>query len=478
MNRYIGALAFTAAAIIAAAGCSREVRLTTSSDEALRLYEQGVDEMKKFQYREAEAAFQKAITADSGFAMAWGRLATVAERTMRDSLARALMARALREAEGATERERLYLSLWYQRQRYEYKGVAAAADSLIALYPDEREAMFERGLMHEIGKKPDEAIRIYERASEGEKPYPLAVMQLAYLYSEMGLQDKALPMMRRYIELVPDAADPRASYADLLARVGKYDEALEQYAAALEINPDYWYAYREVGRIYMILGRLRESEKHFQRSLALLPPSVANEASRLVTQAGMAIRRGEYAEAQRLSLKALAVDTTLGGAAFNLAYAFAKQGKIQEADTVLARVYSEFQRRNLSGTRSMTEYYALQAQVSLEAGNLAAAEAACVHAQEFASRLSQGNISRILADVRLKQGRFDEALDACEEALLVNPNQPDALLLLVRIYHAMGDQEMVTEIGGRLLTLWNDADPDFKDLKELRRLLPRSRRAV
>ena len=52
-------------------------------------------------------------------------------------------------------------------------------------------------------------------------------MSLGYAYSRVGELEKAAVQMQKYIRLAPDAADPRASYADILVYIGRYDEALD-----------------------------------------------------------------------------------------------------------------------------------------------------------------------------------------------------------------------------------------------------------
>ena len=71
----------------------------------------------------------------------------------------------------------------------------------------------------------------------------------------------------------------------------------------------------------------------------------------------------------------------------------------------------------------------------------------------------------------MRERRYEEAFDACEEALRVNPNYPEPLVTLVKTYHAKGDAAMSKEIGGRLLGFWKDADPDFLNLRDLQQLL-------
>ena len=296
-------------------------------------------------------------------------------------------------------------------------------------------------------------------------------MSLGYAYSAAGEQEKALATMQRYIEMAPEAADPRASYADLLLRFGRYDEALEQYQKSLELKPDYWYAFSMIGKVYATMGRLREAEKMMKRAYELLPPSRDLQAEQLATLAGFEIARGNYKDAQRVSLEALSIDTTLGPGAFVLMNALIKQAQYDEADRVLDRVRAELEARSLAESPVMADYHAMRARVLSGRGQLGEALAALEEALEYTSALNRTYVHREMAEVYLKRGEIEPALDACAEAMSINTNSPQALLTLTRVYHAQGDVRMTREVGERLLRLWKDADPDFKDAEELKRLL-------
>lgn len=460
-----------AAAFVAAAGCSTETRFTTESEEARNAYSEGVKQMEMFYYADALRSLDRAVAADSNFALAWGRKALLAYRMSQDSAARSCAERAARLAPAASERERLLVSVWSNFVSYQYPAAAAAADSLLERYPDEGDAYFMRGMLYEMDTDLESAIDVYAKAAQGENAYPLAVMALGYAYSAIGEQEKALDAMQRYIELAPDAADPRASYADLLLRVGRYDEALEQYRTSLELKPDYWYAFGTIGRVYVLMGRLREAEEMFNRSHEFLPASRDQDAERLGSQAGLALARGNYKEAERLSREALRIDTTFGAGAARLALALIRQGNFDAADEVLQRLHTELKARSLLETPAMTDYHLLRGRLLRERGKLDEAMGAMQEAMQYTTSPSRTYVHTEMAEVYLRQGKLESALDACSEALSINPNAPQALFTLTRVYKARGDVRMTREVGERLLRFWKDADPDFKDAADLKELL-------
>jgi len=458
--------------LLSLAGCARDKKLTSGSAEAVHAYREGVAQWEKFYYPEAIRSFRDAIRFDSTFAMAWCRLAMVDAASGIEGNAAAAIKEAARLSAGATERERLFIAMWRSRLAFDNVRAAQEADSLIALYPDEKEAYLFRGhLYEELDKNYDAALGCYEKAVRADSGYAQAVMSLGYAYSTLGNQQKGVEMMQRYIRLAPEAADPRASFADLLVRAGRYDEALEQYRKALELKPDYWYAIREIGTVYSILGRLKEAEEQFHRSLALLTQGPEIEAARLVADASLDFKRAKYREASAQYRQALAIDSVNYAAAEGLLRTLGKLGDFAGAGEVLRRISLVLAQRHLTNSTAMLSFHIMHAGLLTDEGDYARALAECDSAVGYSLPLTRAAVERQRAQTHLAAGALEDALDDCGRALEVNPNSPGVLLTLVRIYHRKGDSRMTGEIGARLQSLWAHADRDFEDRNELFRLM-------
>ncbi len=453
-------------------GCGKEeARLSTSSAEAVAAYNEGVRLTNNFYYAEAHNMFENAISYDSAFALAWARLAVIEFNTQNETKAYEHVARALELSAGATLREQLFVRMWERQIHFASKEAAVIADSLIEMNPDDPEPYVFRGQLFELEHNLDAAVKLYRKAGALDTLYAPAAMTLGYAYSALNEQEKALGYMERYIRLVPGAADPRASYADLLLRVGRYDDALEQYRQSLQLKPDYWYAINQIGNVYRILGRLNEAGKQFDLGFTFIPHSRQLEASHIAADAELEIRRGRYQEAIDLYTNALSLDSTNLGASYGMVFALAELKRLDESESMLERVGEELDRRNLEESQAMVGFNLTKAKILAEQGRLDEARGACEEALGFTSPLTRPSVFRQIAEIAIKQGAVEEALDACEEALSVNPNSPEALLTLTKAYSARKDIRMTHEIGNRLLQLWKDADIDFVGLKELRKLL-------
>jgi tetratricopeptide (TPR) repeat protein len=457
--------------LLLVSNCNRSPKLTTESPDALRAYQEGLDQFEKFYYREAKTSFEEALRKDSTFAMAWARMAMLEWAGMDEEGARRDIATALRFSLKASEREQLFIRAWSQLINYNLPGATATVDSLIARYPEEKEPYLLRGNLYEQSKNLEGAIHSYQQAVAVDTSYAPAVMSLGYAYSRTGELEKAAAQMQKYIRLAPDAADPHASYADILVYVGRYDEALKQYTKALELKPDYWYAIRERGRIYQIEGRLKEAEEEYHASLKLLPQNRQIEGTQEVLNGYVNLDRSTYEEARQQFIEALTIDSNNYDAARGLVYALGKLKRYGDAEEIVKGVWRELVRRNLTESPSMFSFYLMRARLLTDEGNLTRALANCDSAVGYSTSVTRSMVYRQMAEIYRLQKAYDPALDACEQALQVNPNYPDALLTLVRIYNDQGDRRMTREIGNRLMDFWAHADPDYRNRIELMKIL-------
>ncbi len=463
--------AFSFLILLIAAGCQQDHHLSTRSQQALDAYHTGQTQNDQFAYTEAKTSFEHAIAADSLFAMAWLRLGLVHLEIRDMSRATECVDRAMALAPEATHREQLFIRMWYYRLHFNAAAAARTADSLAAQYPDEREVYLFRGNLYEQAKNFDAAIKCYQQAVQADTGYALAVMTLGYAYSTIGDQEKAIAQMQRYIQLAPHDPDPRASYADVLVRAGRFDDALAQYRESLRLKPNYWYSVREIGNIDAIKGKLHDAERQYHQSFGMLPYNRQLEATEASTEGRFELLRGNPAGAAALFRNSLEMDTLNIEGAFGYIQALARSGRNDEAAEVVHRIYAELERRGLLSSPAMAGYYLATSIVKMYSGDLTGGLVMCDSGFAYSTTQARAAIYRQMAEINLRQKRYDDGLSACEEGLALSPNSPDILLTLVRIYAASGDRRLAGEIGRRLLDFWKDADPDFAPRNEVVKLL-------
>ena len=62
---------------------------------------------------------------------------------------------------------------------------------------------------------------------------------LGYAYRQAGDYANAEQAFKKYIELIPSDPNPYDSYAELLLKMGKFNESVEQYRKALSIDSNF-----------------------------------------------------------------------------------------------------------------------------------------------------------------------------------------------------------------------------------------------
>jgi len=90
----------------------------------------------------------------------------------------------------------------------------------------------------------DQAQTDYQRACTLDPKLLQAQLGLGRVYHLLGLKEEALDCFNQAIELDPDKADIICCRADLLADMGRYRDALVDYARTLDISPEFAHAYR------------------------------------------------------------------------------------------------------------------------------------------------------------------------------------------------------------------------------------------
>jgi protein O-GlcNAc transferase len=94
---------------------------------------------------------------------------------------------------------------------------------------------------------------------------------LGVIALQFGDLPSALALVRRAVELRPDAAVCRNNLGQVLARHGRDDEAAACYEAAIELDPKYAEAHNNLGLLRARRDRLAEAEALYRKAVELDP---------------------------------------------------------------------------------------------------------------------------------------------------------------------------------------------------------------
>jgi Tfp pilus assembly protein PilF len=194
---------------------------------------------------------------------------------------------------------------------------------------------------------------------------------------------------------------------EVLAQRGDLAKAIENFEAALRINPRHTYAHTGLGFIFAIQGRLTEALEQFDDALRIAPRfATAHTGLGLVFA-----RQGKLSEASDQFRRALEIDAGDAQAHTNLGLILKKQGQRGEAA-------AHFRQAAQADPNSEQAQYQWGLALA-EEGKLSEATDHLRAAVRINPRSAEAH--RSLAEVLMRQGQSDEAGEHFQEARRLRP---------------------------------------------------------
>jgi tetratricopeptide (TPR) repeat protein len=120
----------------------------------------------------------------------------------------------------------------------DYTKAAGFLETLMKEIPGNERYLFELAAIYQYGKKPEEAIRIYNRAESVYGINETCSQQKQALYQQMGKVNEAIDEARRLAEAVPDEERYVMGYAEALAQNNQVKKATELTEQFVLQHPD------------------------------------------------------------------------------------------------------------------------------------------------------------------------------------------------------------------------------------------------
>jgi predicted TPR repeat methyltransferase len=156
---------------------------------------------------------------------------------------------------------------------------------------------------HRSGRLAD-AETLYDHILEAEPEQVDALHFLGVLHHQTGRSERAIELIRRAIDLLPDFAAPRINLGNILVARGAAAEATDSYRSALALQPDNLEALNNLGTVLKALRRFDEAEAQFQKALAVAPEHKLS----LMAMSKFLIERDRPAEALTFCWRALVAE--------------------------------------------------------------------------------------------------------------------------------------------------------------------------
>jgi tetratricopeptide (TPR) repeat protein len=466
-------LFFVVLSLVFAFKSSRDV--TTNSDVAYTAYEKGVELADQLYTRQACAEFEKAVAADSNFAMAYARLAGCYANLGFSDKSKDAFNRAYSLRDKVSDSEKMLLEMWQAKDKGDTTMVRALAHKYVDKYPNKREGYIELGAQDMEAGDYEAAIGKFLKVTKVDPEYANAYNMLGYLNYYLGRYDEALNYLEKYSQLAPDEANPHDSRGEILHALGRYQEAIAEFREAYNINPDFDYALEHMAFSYLELGKKSQVEYCFE-TLIEKAPSDRRRYAYYESWAQTLLVQQLYDSARAMLRLVLNEDPENLAAVYDMAYSYYLQKDLKHGAPMFdslkvawkkATEKEPYLETNREYKRS---HLAAEAMLTDLEGNL---DSAATLWQGVVNMTSVPNVklrSRLYyADVLRREGKLDLAISELQKNLTTNPNHYRSLLLLADIYDSQGEHQSARSYRQRVMELWADADPDFKPMVMLRK---------
>lgn len=239
-----------------------KIPITTSSEEARKAFLQGRDLNEKLLIQDSITHFDKAISLDPNFAWAELSRANVSPtgKEFFDHLKKAVSL-----ADKASNGEKLLILSTEAGANGNPVKQKEYLDQLIAAYPNDERANFALAGYHFGQQEMPQAIQYYKKATELEPKFSSAFNLLGYAYRQNEEYANAEGAFKKYIELIPNDPNPYDSYAELLLKMGKFDDSITQYRKALSIDQNFINAHQGIAMALLYKGKGSEAAAELQK---------------------------------------------------------------------------------------------------------------------------------------------------------------------------------------------------------------------
>ncbi len=272
-----------------------KIPISAHSRAAIELYQRARALNENLQPHEAYALFEKAVALDSSFAMGEYGLAATAPTAKQ---VREHLTKAVALSRNVSNGERLLILAMQARVDADPISVRQYAESLVTHYPRDERAHWVLGSAWSAQQSYEKAIEQYQRAIDINPQYSLAYNAIGYAYRPTGNTAAAEKAFRQYIALVPNDPNPYDSYAELLMKVGRFDESIAQYRKALSIDPHFSGSLVGIAANHMFAGRHQAAIAESERYLSVARDDHERRAA-LLTEALIDVDNGATDDALR-----------------------------------------------------------------------------------------------------------------------------------------------------------------------------------
>jgi tetratricopeptide (TPR) repeat protein len=230
--------------------CMLKYRISTTSPECQDFFDQGLGYMYSYVWMEAVRSFETATVHDPECPMAWWGLSRAMEVNNKKNWKDALK-KAQDLLDKASHREKMLITARLQEKglipelkdkEAQTKAAIKTLDELLAIYEDDQEGWYLRGLIA-CGNKNHggnvSAVPFYKALLRINPIHPGANHELVHFYESFRRPALGWPHGEKYIESSPGLAHAWHMQAHLGMRIGKWEKTTDYSWKAVEMEKAY-----------------------------------------------------------------------------------------------------------------------------------------------------------------------------------------------------------------------------------------------
>ena len=206
---------------------------------------------------------------------------------------------------------------------------------LISRMPEDHRSIAALAELYSNQSRHDEAISTWQSLIEADPENTQYRFGLVETYQAAGMFPEALEVIQKLI-----AENPSTAYYSQLAIVftedNRYDDAVAAYRKAIDLSPNDWSVYKDLGKLYADTGDLNAAEKTYKTALRLTRDYERGRRIIHNQLAGVYLQQSELEEA----LKKMKAERILTFETLNeIAQKYHNQGELEKAGVVYNRAF-------------------------------------------------------------------------------------------------------------------------------------------
>ncbi len=465
------------------------VQLLSPRWDALRHYFSGAKAWERYDMNSSERELRSALEIDPNLALARLMLGEVRVFQNQWDAAQSEILAARKQARSLTEVDQYRVEAFLARVFGMPFEERVQWQKLIGLQPYKREYLYELAESYFHTADVDEAISKYKDALSLDNKYELAYNHLAYCYSWRGDHAQALVTCLRYLELDP-SANAYDSLGDAYMLGGNYAKAEEMKSKAMQMDPQMYYASRNLAFIKMRRGRDKAAAEYLKSFLDVISDSTV-KAQYYAALAYLYFHKQELNQALSMCEQGMKITGSVQYDAPHDELTWIKglievdRQNMPAARQALAQLRAILQSGSINAMnyKPAYKYYLhLLAKISAEDGKIHEATIAINDLKWIKAKLGywstpydQAFFLDAIGQICEKIGRLPEAEQAYRDALTYNPHYGLARFHFAKLLKDKGSLKDAQREIEAFLADWNQADPDMAEVIEARNILKLSR---